>query len=68
VQIELSSPWGPQKFTRVGVTTNKQTVLLEGGRVIVNPQGVQPQQPQAVIVPLSALGQLGQSTNSTPAK
>ncbi|HEX7861047.1 MAG TPA: hypothetical protein VF773_12010 [Verrucomicrobiae bacterium] len=65
VQIELSSPWGPQKFTRVGVTTNKNTVLVEpGGRVVMNPPT---QQQEGIVIPLSALAKLGaQGTNSAP--
>jgi hypothetical protein len=38
VVAEIGSPWGVQKITRIGTTSN--TVLVEkDGRVIINPNG-----------------------------
>jgi hypothetical protein len=38
VVAEIGSPWGVQKITRIGATSN--TVLVEkDGRVIINPNG-----------------------------
>jgi hypothetical protein len=51
-RVEMSSPWGPQKFIRSGETTNtvvidtdgriirvgeNSMVVIEGGRVLINP-------------------------------
>lgn len=69
-RVELSSPWGPQKIIRSGETTNtvvidpegriirvgeKSTVLIEGGRVLINPPLAQPgpqPEPKMIVVPV----------------
>jgi hypothetical protein len=86
-RVEMSSPWGPQKFIRSGETTNtvvidtdgriirvgeNSMVVIEGGRVLINPQGTlsgtpgaRPsveQQPRMMFVPVLSGG--GTVTNA----
>lgn len=59
-RMEMSSPWGPQKFLRVGTTTN--TVMIEpDGTVWVNPR-----LPGEGTAPAPGRGNFGETPKAAP--